>query len=65
MIGPNGAGKSTLMKMIFGLLKPTTGDVFFAGEKITGLSPDRIVRRGMAYVPQVENVFPSLTVRET
>jgi ABC-type branched-subunit amino acid transport system ATPase component len=64
VIGPNGAGKSTLMKMIFGLLKPTTGDVFFAGEKITGLSPDRIVRRGMAYVPQVENVFPSLTVQE-
>ncbi len=64
VIGPNGAGKSTLMKTIFGLLKPTTGDVFFEGERITGLSPDQIVRRGMAYVPQVENVFPSLTVQE-
>lgn len=64
VIGPNGAGKSTLMKTIFGLLKPTTGDVLFEGERITGLSPDQIVRRGMAYVPQVENVFPSLTVQE-
>jgi len=64
IIGPNGAGKSTLMKTIFGLLKPTTGAIQFAEHEIDGLSPDRIVRLGMAYVPQVENVFPSLTVRE-
>ena len=64
IIGPNGAGKSTLMKTIFGLLKPTTGEIRFTDQDITGLSPDRIVRLGMAYVPQVENVFPSLTVRE-
>lgn len=64
IIGPNGAGKSTLMKTIFGLLTPTSGKIGFAEQDITGLSPDRIVRLGMAYVPQVENVFPSLTVQE-
>jgi len=64
IIGPNGAGKSTLLKTIFGLLKPTKGSVTFKGNSITGLTPDRIVRLGMAYVPQVENVFPSLTVHE-
>ncbi len=64
IIGPNGAGKSTLMKTIFGLLRPTRGQIEFEGREISGLSPDRMVRRGLAYVPQVENVFPSLTVRE-
>ena len=64
IIGPNGAGKSTLMKTIFGLLKPSGGGILFAGKNITGLPPDRIVRLGMAYVPQVENVFPSLTAQE-
>lgn len=64
VIGPNGAGKSTLMKTIFGLLTPTAGQITFAEEEITGLSPDLVVRRGMAYVPQVENIFPSLTVNE-
>lgn len=64
IIGPNGAGKSTLMKTIFGLLNPSKGRVIFKGRSITGLSPDRIVRCGMAYVPQVDNVFPSLTAHE-
>lgn len=64
IIGPNGAGKSTLMKTIFGLLKPTQGRIYFKGREITGLAPDRIVRQGLAYVPQVDNVFPSLTVQE-
>lgn len=64
IIGPNGAGKSTLMKTIFGLLKASAGRITFAEEDITCLPPDRIVRRGMAYVPQVENVFTSLTVHE-
>jgi len=64
VIGPNGAGKSTLMKTIFGLLTPTAGQITFAEEEIIGLSPDRVVRRGMGYVPQVENIFPSLTVHE-
>lgn len=64
IIGPNGAGKSTLMKTIFGLLEPTRGKIVFKEREITGLAPDRIVRQGMAYVPQVDNVFPSLTVQE-
>lgn len=64
IIGPNGAGKSTLLKTVFGLLKPTDGEIAFKGKTITGMAPDRIVRLGMAYVPQVENVFPSLTVHE-
>ena len=64
IIGPNGAGKSTLMKTIFGLLKPKAGRITFEDADITGLSPDRVVRRGLAYVPQVENVFPSLTIQE-
>lgn len=64
IIGPNGAGKSTLMKTIFGLLTPRSGDIQIDDNQIAGLSPNRIVRLGMSYVPQVENVFPSLTVRE-
>ncbi|RLE35761.1 ABC transporter ATP-binding protein [Candidatus Acetothermia bacterium] len=64
IIGPNGAGKSTLMKTIFGLLTPTAGRIEFSERDITGMPPDKIVRLGMAYVPQVENVFPSLTVQE-
>lgn len=64
IIGPNGAGKSTLLKTIFGLLPPTNGEVILSGREITGLPPHRIVGLGMAYVPQVDNVFPSLTVDE-
>jgi len=64
IIGPNGAGKSTAMKTVFGLLKPWKGDITFEGKSIAGLTPDRIVREGLCYVPQVENVFPSLTVEE-
>jgi ABC-type branched-subunit amino acid transport system ATPase component len=64
IIGPNGAGKSTLLKAIFGLLKPRKGRILLEEEEITGLSPDRIVRKGLSYVPQVHNVFPSLTVQE-
>lgn len=64
IIGPNGAGKSTLMKAVFGLLKPWEGTVTLAGEDISGMSPDRIVRKGMCYVPQVDNIFASLTVEE-
>lgn len=64
IIGPNGAGKSTLVKAIFGVLPPSRGKVFFKGEDITGSDPERLVRKGLTYVPQTENVFPSLTVRE-
>lgn len=64
VIGPNGAGKSTLLKTIFGILKPRNGNVTFKDEDITGLKPDRVVRKGISYVPQVDNVFPSLTIQE-
>ncbi len=64
VIGPNGAGKSTLLKTIFGILKPRHGNVTLKDEDITGLKPDRIVRKGISYVPQVDNVFPSMTVQE-
>jgi branched-chain amino acid transport system ATP-binding protein len=64
VIGPNGAGKSTLIKTIFGLLQPRQGLVELRGEDITGLRPHSITRRGMSYVPQIDNVFESLTVEE-
>jgi neutral amino acid transport system ATP-binding protein len=64
VIGPNGAGKSTLIKTIFGLLRPRGGLVQFQGEDITALQPHAIARRGMSYVPQLDNVFQSLTVEE-
>jgi ABC-type branched-subunit amino acid transport system ATPase component len=64
LIGPNGAGKSTLLKTIFGLLMPMDGRILFADTDITGLTPPALVRRGMSFVPQVDNVFPSLTVQE-
>ncbi len=64
IIGPNGAGKSTLAKAVFGLLTPNQGKINFKGESIAGLKSDQIVRRGMCYVPQISNVFPSLTVEE-
>jgi branched-chain amino acid transport system ATP-binding protein/neutral amino acid transport system ATP-binding protein len=64
VIGPNGAGKSTLIKTIFGLLKPRSGRVLFEGEDITGAKPHTITRKGLGYVPQIDNVFPSLTVTE-
>lgn len=64
VIGPNGAGKSTLLKTIAGLLKPSRGRITFAGEPIGGHAPREISRRGIAYVPQEQNVFPTMTVRE-
>lgn len=64
VIGPNGAGKSTLAKTIFGLLKPNKGTIVFKSQNIAGLKSDRIVRLGMSYVPQIANVFPSLSVEE-
>jgi ABC-type branched-subunit amino acid transport system ATPase component len=64
IIGPNGAGKSTFMKAVFGLLKIRSGTVRLGDEDITGMPPERIVRKGMCYVPQSENVFPSLSIQE-
>jgi ABC-type branched-subunit amino acid transport system ATPase component len=64
IIGPNGAGKSTTFKAIVGFLRPREGRVVFNGEEITGLRPDLVLRRGLAYVPQGRIVFPQMTVRE-
>ncbi len=64
IIGPNGAGKSTLMKAIFGLLHPWEGSIHFKGTDISRHSPYDIVKLGMCYVPQVANVFTTLTVEE-
>ena len=64
IIGPNGAGKSTFMKTLFGLLKPWEGSIRFQDKEIGGLPPDQIVREGLCYVPQVANVFTTLTVEE-
>ena len=64
VIGPNGAGKSTLLKTIFGILKPSNGNVTLKDEDITGLKPDKVAKRGISYVPQVDNVFSSMTIQE-
>ena len=64
IIGPNGCGKSTLMKAIVGLVAVWQGDVWFQGEAISGSPAEAIVRRGLCYVPQTSNVFPSLSIRE-
>jgi branched-chain amino acid transport system ATP-binding protein len=64
IIGPNGAGKSTLLKALFGLLPVRSGTITFRGDDITTLRPHSLVAKGVGYVPQVDNVFPRLTVRE-
>ncbi len=64
LIGPNGAGKTTFYNMISGRLKPTAGSVRFRGSDITGMSPDRIVREGIARSFQITNIFDELTVLE-
>jgi branched-chain amino acid transport system ATP-binding protein len=64
IIGPNGAGKSTLIKAIFGLVPVRSGSILLGGEDITGMPAHDLVSRGVGYVPQVRNVFPSLTVVE-
>jgi branched-chain amino acid transport system ATP-binding protein len=64
VIGPNGAGKSTLAKAVFGLVRVREGRVRLAGEDITGMPAHEVAARGMSYVPQLANVFPTLTVQE-
>jgi ABC-type branched-subunit amino acid transport system ATPase component len=64
IVGPNGAGKSTLIKTIFGLLHPRSGTIRFRDEDISGRRPHDITRLGLSYVPQLDNVFPNLTVEE-
>lgn len=64
IVGPNGAGKSTTLKAIFGLLTVTGGSISFDGEDITNAQPDRLVPRGLSFVPQEKNVFTSMSVEE-
>jgi neutral amino acid transport system ATP-binding protein len=64
IVGPNGAGKSTLIKTIIGLLAPRSGSVRVAGLDLAGRRPHQIVDAGVGYVPQIDNVFPNLTVQE-
>jgi len=64
ILGPNGSGKSTLLKTLFGLLPLKSGRISYQGKDISGKKPYELVSLGIAYVPQVENIFPSLTVRE-
>lgn len=64
IIGPNGAGKSTLVKALFGLLSITEGTVKYKGEDITNLKAHQLVGMGIGYVPQINNIFPSLTIEE-
>lgn len=64
IVGPNGAGKSTAMKAVFGMLSIRTGKVMLDGEDITALTPQARVAKGMAFVPQTNNVFPSMSVEQ-
>ena len=64
IIGPNGAGKSTLLKAIFGLVKVREGSITLNGESIVGLKSNQLVTKGVGYIPQNNNVFPSLTIEE-
>lgn len=64
VIGPNGCGKSTFIKLIFGIATYYKGSVKHKGEEVSGWRTDSLVNRGIAYVPQVDNVFPSLSVKE-
>jgi branched-chain amino acid transport system ATP-binding protein len=64
LLGANGAGKSTTLRAISGLAKPTSGEIVFDGQAISGLGPEAIVRRGISHVPEGRRVFPGLTVKE-
>jgi branched-chain amino acid transport system ATP-binding protein len=64
IIGPNGCGKSTFIKTIFGIATHYSGSVLHDGDEVSGWRTDQLVNRGIAYVPQVDNVFPSLTIYE-
>jgi len=64
IVGRNGMGKSTLCNTIMGLVPPTCGTIRFDGTNITGMAPEQVARRGLAYVPQGRRLFPSLTVDE-
>jgi branched-chain amino acid transport system ATP-binding protein len=64
VVGPNGSGKSTLLKSIFGLCEVYSGEISFHGKTITGLAPHEVARKKIAYLPQINNVFSNLTIKE-
>ena len=64
LIGANGAGKSTTLRTVSGIVKPQRGEILLGGENIVGLSPDKIVAKGVTLVPEGRRVFPNLTVLE-
>ena len=64
LVGSNGAGKTTLLRAISGMLRPTSGDVRIDGSSLVGRLPERVVRAGIAHVPEGRRLFPGLTVRE-
>jgi branched-chain amino acid transport system ATP-binding protein len=64
IVGPNGAGKSTTLKALFGLVRVTSGAISFSGEEITNSLPDKLVPKGLSFVPQEKNVFTSMSVEE-
>ena len=64
IIGPNGAGKSTLLKAIFGMVQVREGSISLEGQDITGLKANKLVSKGVGFIPQTNNVFPSLTIEE-
>ena len=65
LLGGNGTGKSTMLKALSGLIKPWSGSIEFDGERIDGLRPDRIVRRGLVQVTQGKEAYPAMTVEKT
>jgi branched-chain amino acid transport system ATP-binding protein len=64
LLGANGAGKSTTLRTISGLIRPTTGEIWFEGQRIDTASPEHIVRMGISHVPEGRRIFPGLTVKE-
>lgn len=64
IVGPNGSGKSTLIKSFLGFARLFKGRVFYQGKDISGIAPNRAVGLGIGYVPQIDNVFPNLTIAE-
>mgnify|MGYP001082173655 CR=1 FL=1 len=64
VVGPNGSGKSTLLKSLLGFAKMFHGQVFYRGQDVTGMASDRLIKLGIGYVPQLNNVFPNLTIAE-
>ena len=64
LIGPNGAGKTTLIKSIVGIAKIFNGEIFFNGKNITNINLNKIIKEGIGYMPQLDNVFTDLTVKE-